>query len=42
MYAIREERTTVYQSDFERAAAKILLKDRNHMAEPEGLIQQYI
>jgi proteasome regulatory subunit len=42
MYAIREERTTVYQSDFERAAAKILLKERNHMAEPEGLIQQYI
>ena len=42
MYAIREERTTVYQSDFEKAAAKILLKDRNHMAEPEGLIQQYI
>jgi proteasome regulatory subunit len=42
MYAIREERTTVYQSDLERAAAKILLKDRNHMAEPEGLIQQYI
>ena len=34
MYAIREERTTVYQSDLERAAAKILLKDRNHMAEP--------
>jgi len=42
MYAIREERTTVYQSDFERAAAKILLKERNQMAEPEGLIQQYI
>jgi len=42
MYAIREERTIVYQSDFERAAAKILLKERNHMAEPEGLIQQYI
>jgi proteasome regulatory subunit len=42
MYAIREERTTVYQGDFERAAAKILLKERNQMAEPEGLIQQYI
>ena len=42
MFAIREERTMVYQGDFERAAAKILLKDRNHMAEPEGLIQQYI
>ena len=42
MYAIREERTTVYQSDFEMAAAKILLKERNQMAEPEGLIQQYI
>jgi len=42
MYAIREERITVYQSDFERAAAKILLKERDHMAEPEGLIQQYI
>ncbi len=42
MYAIREERITVYQSDFERAAAKILLKGRDHMAEPEGLIQQYI
>ncbi len=42
MYAIREERTTVYQSDFENAAAKILLKERNHISEPEGLIQQYI
>lgn len=42
MYAIREERTIVYQSDFERAATKILIKERNQMAEPEGLIQQYI
>jgi proteasome regulatory subunit len=42
MYAIREERTTVYQSDLEMAAAKILLKERSQMAEPEGLIQQYI
>jgi proteasome regulatory subunit len=42
MYAIREERTTVYQSDFESAAAKILHKERNHISEPEGLVQQYI
>ena len=42
MFAIREERTTVYQSDFESAAAKILNKDRNHISEPEGLVQQYI
>ena len=42
MYAIREERITVYHSDFENAATKILLKDRNRMAEPEGLVQQYI
>lgn len=42
MYAIREERTTIYQSDFESAAAKILNKERNRMSEPEGLIQQYI
>ena len=42
MYAIREERTMVYQSDFESAAAKILNKERNRMMEPEGLIQQYI
>jgi proteasome regulatory subunit len=42
MFAIREERTTVYQSDFESAAAKILNKDRNHVSEPEGLVQQYI
>jgi proteasome regulatory subunit len=41
MYAIREERTTVYQSDFESAAAKILHKERNHISEPEGLVQQY-
>jgi 26S proteasome subunit P45 family len=42
MYAIREERTMVYQSDFESAAAKILNKERNRIMEPEGLIQQYI
>jgi proteasome regulatory subunit len=42
MYAIREERTMVYQSDFERAAAKILNKEKNRIMEPEGLIQQYI
>ncbi len=42
MYAIREERTMIYQSDFENAAAKILNKERNRMSEPEGLIQQYI
>ncbi|MBN1235038.1 MAG: proteasome-activating nucleotidase [Methanotrichaceae archaeon] len=42
MYAIREERTTVYQSDFENAAVKILHKERNHISEPEGLAAQYI
>jgi proteasome regulatory subunit len=42
MYAIREERTTVYQSDFENAATKILHKERNQVSEPEGLVQQYI
>jgi proteasome regulatory subunit len=42
MYAIREERTVIYQSDFESAAAKILNKERNRIMEPEGLIQQYI
>jgi proteasome regulatory subunit len=42
MYAIREERTIVYHSDFESAAAKILHKERNRISEPEGLIQQYI
>jgi proteasome regulatory subunit len=42
MYAIREERTMVYQSDFESAATKILNKERNRIMEPEGLIQQYI
>ncbi|MGV8174318.1 MAG: proteasome-activating nucleotidase [Methanothrix sp.] len=42
MYAIREERTTVYQSDFENAAAKILHKERNMVSEPEDLVQQYI
>jgi len=36
MYAIREERTTVYQSDFENAALKILHKERNQISEPEG------
>ncbi|MEI6102659.1 MAG: proteasome-activating nucleotidase [Methanothrix sp.] len=42
MYAIREERTIVYQSDFVGAAIKILHKERNHISEPEGLVQQYI
>jgi len=42
MYAIREERTVIYQSDFEGAAIKILHKERNHISEPEGLVQQYI
>jgi len=42
MYAIREERTIIYQSDFEGAAIKILHKERNHISEPEGLVQQYI
>lgn len=42
MCAIREERTIVYQSDFEGAAIKILHKERNHISEPEGLVQQYI
>jgi ATP-dependent 26S proteasome regulatory subunit len=40
MYAIREERTNVYQTDFENAAAKILRKDR--ISEPADLVQQYI
>jgi len=40
MYAIREERTIVYQSDFESAATKILHKDR--ISEPEELVKQYI
>jgi len=42
MYAIREARTTVYQSDFESAATKILHKERGQFSEPEGLVQQYI
>ncbi|HPS92716.1 MAG TPA: proteasome-activating nucleotidase [Methanothrix sp.] len=42
MCAIREERTTIYQSDFEGAAVKILHKERNQVSEPEGLVQQYI
>ncbi len=42
MYAIREERTVIYQSDFEGAAIKILHKERNHVSEPDGLVQQYI
>jgi proteasome regulatory subunit len=42
MYAIREERTTIYQSDFEGAAVKILHKERNQVSEPDGLVQQYI
>jgi proteasome regulatory subunit len=42
MYAIREERTTVYHSDFENAATNILHKERNMVSEPEDLVQQYI
>jgi len=42
MYAIREARTTVYQSDFESAASKILHKERGQFSEPEELVQQYI
>lgn len=40
MFAIREERTTVYQSDLERAASKILHKERN-MVESTDLFGQY-
>ena len=40
MYAIREERTTIYQTDFENAAAKILRKEK--INEPPELVQQYI
>jgi len=40
MFAIREERTTVYQSDFESATTKILHKERN-MGEPEDFGVQY-
>jgi proteasome regulatory subunit len=42
MYAIREERTIIYQSDFVGAAIKILHKERSQISEPEGLVQQYI
>ncbi len=42
MFAIREERTTVYQSDLESAATKILHRERITAAEPEDLVQQYI
>ena len=41
MFAIREERTVVYQSDFDGAAAKILHKDKI-LSEPEDLVQQYV
>jgi proteasome regulatory subunit len=40
MFAIREERTMVYQSDLERAASKILHKERN-MSESPDLFGQY-
>jgi proteasome regulatory subunit len=40
MFAIREERTTVYQSDLERAASKVLHKGRN-MVETTDLFGQY-
>jgi proteasome regulatory subunit len=40
MFAIREERTVVYQGDLEMAAAKILPKTK--VSEPEELVKQYI
>ncbi|MBN1322875.1 MAG: proteasome-activating nucleotidase [Methanotrichaceae archaeon] len=40
MFAIREERDMVYQSDFERAASKILRPESKK--EPLELVQQYI
>ncbi|MCJ7445266.1 MAG: proteasome-activating nucleotidase [Methanotrichaceae archaeon] len=40
MFAIREERTIVYQSDFENAAVKILPKAR--VSEPAELVRQYV
>lgn len=40
MFAIREERTIVYQGDLEMAAAKILPKTK--VSEPEELVKQYI
>jgi proteasome regulatory subunit len=40
MFAIREERTTVYQNDFENAAVKVIPKDK--ISEPEELVKQYI
>jgi proteasome regulatory subunit len=40
MFAIREERTVVYQNDFETAAAKVIPKQK--VSEPEELVQQYI
>jgi proteasome regulatory subunit len=40
MFAIREERTMVYQKDFEGAAKKILMPEKR--AEPADHVQQYI
>ena len=40
MFAIREERTVVYQNDFETAAVKVIPKQK--VSEPEELVQQYI
>jgi proteasome regulatory subunit len=40
MFAIREERITIYQRDFELAAGKITLPERSR--EPAELVQQYI
>ena len=40
MFAIREERTVVYQGDLEMAAAKIMHKTK--VSEPEELVKQYI
>jgi ATP-dependent 26S proteasome regulatory subunit len=38
MFAIREERTMVYQKDFEGAARKILMPEKR--VEPADLVQQ--
>jgi proteasome regulatory subunit len=40
MFAIREERTVIYQKDLEQATSKILQKEK--VCEPADLVQQYI
>jgi proteasome regulatory subunit len=40
MFAIREERTLIYQKDLEQAMSKILQKEK--VCEPADLVQQYI